>query len=152
MADESPSPSHRLASRFQQMFPVLSPGEIDRIRRFGEVRRFPDGTFVLRKGEAAPGMLVILSGRVAIDPRDALGRAVPVEQFAELIGAPLEEMMEVVPGEVMAEIGDLTGRASPGVRSTHAPSATSRRSSSPAPRFGRCLSRRPRSASASSVR
>jgi thioredoxin reductase (NADPH) len=115
MADESSPPSHNLASRFQQMFPVLSPGEIDRIRRFGEVRRFPDGTFVLRKGEAAPGMLVILSGRVAIDPRDALGRAVPVEQFAELIGAPLDEMTEVVPGEVMAEIGDLTGRASPGV-------------------------------------
>ena len=29
-----------LASRFQQMFPVLSPAEIDRVRRFGEIRRF----------------------------------------------------------------------------------------------------------------
>ena len=109
------SPHHSLASRFQQMFPVLSPAEIDRIRRFGEIRRFADGSPVLRKGEHSPGMLVILSGRIAIDPRDALGRAVPVEQFAELIGAPLEEMTEVVPGEVMAEIGDLTGRASPSV-------------------------------------
>jgi hypothetical protein len=107
--------SHSLASRFQQMFPVLSSPEVDRIRRFGDIRRFPDGTPVLRKGERSSGMLVILSGRVAIDPRDALGREVPVEKFAELIGAPLEEMKEVVPGEVMAEIGDLTGRPSPSV-------------------------------------
>jgi thioredoxin reductase (NADPH) len=55
-------------------------------------------------------MHVILSGRVAIVPRDGLGQAVPVASFAQLIGAPLEEMTEVVPGEVMAEIGQLSGR------------------------------------------
>ncbi|HEY1252741.1 MAG TPA: FAD-dependent oxidoreductase [Thermoanaerobaculia bacterium] len=108
--DEPETPTGTLASRFDQMFPVLSRAEIDRIRRFGEIRRFPDGSWVLRKGERSGGMLAILSGRVAIDPRDGLGRAVPVERFAELIGAPLEEMKEVVPGEVMAEVGDLTGQ------------------------------------------
>jgi thioredoxin reductase (NADPH) len=92
------------------MFPVLSAGEIDRVRRFGEVRRFPAGDFVFQAGEAVPGMYVILSGRVAIVPRDVLGRAAPVAAFAELIGAPVEEMAEVVPGEVMAEIGQLSGR------------------------------------------
>ena len=55
-------------------------------------------------------MYVILSGRVAIEPRDGLGKAVPVAAFAELIGAPVEEMTEVVAGEVMAEIGQLSGR------------------------------------------
>jgi len=55
-------------------------------------------------------MYVILSGRVAIVPRDGLGQAVPVATFAQLIGAPIEEMTEVVPGEVMAEIGQLSGR------------------------------------------
>ena len=39
----SPEPNAALTSRFNQMFPVLSAGEIDRVRRFGEVRRFPDG-------------------------------------------------------------------------------------------------------------
>ena len=32
-----------LASRFHQMFPVLSQAEIDRVRRFGDVKRFPAG-------------------------------------------------------------------------------------------------------------
>src|SRR6266851_2606171 len=99
-----------LASRFHQMFPVLSAAEIDRVRRFGEVRRFPAGEHLFQAGEAVPGMYVILSGRVAILPRDGLGQSVPVAAFAQLIGAPVEEMTEVVPGEVMAEIGQLSGR------------------------------------------
>ena len=45
-----------LASRFQQMFPVLSAAEIDRVRRFGEVKRFPTGEFLFQAGEAVPGM------------------------------------------------------------------------------------------------
>jgi thioredoxin reductase (NADPH) len=102
--------SAALASRFHQMFPVLSQAEIDRVRRFGEVRRFPAGELLFQAGEAVPGMYVILSGRVAIVPRDGLGQAVPVAAFAQLIGAPVEEMTEVVPGEVMAEIGQLSGR------------------------------------------
>jgi thioredoxin reductase (NADPH) len=100
-----------LASRFHQMFPVLSQTEIDRVRRFGDIRRFPAGELLFHAGEAVPGMYVILSGRIAIEPRDGLGQAVPVADFAQLIGAPLEEMMEVVPGEVIAEIGQLSGRA-----------------------------------------
>jgi thioredoxin reductase (NADPH) len=97
------------------MFPVLSPPEIDRVRRFGEIRRFAAGEFLFRTGEAVPGMYVILSGRVAIVPRDGLGQITPVDAFAQLIGAPLEEMKEVVPGEVMAEIGQLSGRQDLGV-------------------------------------
>jgi thioredoxin reductase (NADPH) len=92
------------------MFPVLSAAEIDRVRRFGEVSRFPAGELLFQAGEAVPGMYVILSGRVAIVPRDGLGQSVPLAAFAQLIGAPVEEMTEVVPGEVMAEIGQLSGR------------------------------------------
>jgi thioredoxin reductase (NADPH) len=110
-SEEAETPNGALASRFQQMFPVLSHGEIDRIRRFGEVRHFPAGELLFHVGEAVPGMYVILSGRVAIEPRDGLGQLVPVAEFARLSGAPLEEMSEVVPGEVIAEIGQLSGRA-----------------------------------------
>jgi thioredoxin reductase (NADPH) len=109
-AAEPATTNAALASRFHQMFPVLSPAEIDRVRPFGEIRRFAAGDFLFRAGETAPGTLVILSGRVAIVPRDVLGQAMPVTAFAELIGAPLEEMSEVVPGEVMAELGQLSGR------------------------------------------
>ena len=99
-----------LASRFHQMFPVLSEAEIARVRRFGEIRQFPDGGLLFHAGEAVTGTYVILSGRVAIVPRDVFGQSVPVDAFAQLIGAPVEEMTEVVPGEVMAEIGQLSGR------------------------------------------
>ena len=99
-----------LASRFHQMFPVLSQAEIDRVQRFGEVRQFPAGAPLFQVGEAVPGMYVILSGRVAIEARDGLGQAVPVAAFAQRLGAPVEEMTEVVPGEVIAEIGQLSGR------------------------------------------
>ena len=99
-----------LASRFNQMFPVLSPAEIDRVRRFGEIRRFPAGDFLSRTGQAAPPMYVILSGRVAIVLRDALGQVLPMATVAAQFGAPLEELTEVVPGEVMAELGHLSGR------------------------------------------
>jgi thioredoxin reductase (NADPH) len=102
--------SAALATRFQQMFPVLSPAEIDRVRRFGEVRLFSAGEFLSRTGEAVLPMYVILSGRVAIVLRDALGQALPMAAVAEQIGAPLEELTEVVPGEVMAELGHLSGR------------------------------------------
>ena len=99
-----------LASRFNQMFPVLSRAEIDRVRRFGEVRRFPAGELLFRAGEAVAGTYVILSGRVGIVPRDVMGKPVPVAAFAQLIGAPIEEMSEVVPGEVVGEIAQLSGR------------------------------------------
>src|SRR5262249_40102283 len=87
-----------LGSRFHQMFPVLSPSEIDRMRRFGEIRRFPDGEFLSRAGAAVPPMFVILSGRVAIGLQDALGQAGPVAGLAERVGAPLAGTVEVVPG------------------------------------------------------
>ncbi len=99
-----------LGSRFNQMFPVLSAAEIDRVRRFGDVKRFSAGQLLFQAGEAVPGMYVILAGRIAIVPRDGLGHVVPIAVFAQLIGAPVEEMMEVVPGEVIAEIGQLSGR------------------------------------------
>ena len=101
-----------LASRFQQMFPVLSPAEIDRVRHFGEVRRFRPGEVLYQAGKPGAGMYVILSGRVAVAGRDAVGQAIPVAKFAELIGATLEDMAEAVPGEVLAEIGELSGQPS----------------------------------------
>jgi thioredoxin reductase (NADPH) len=99
-----------LGSPFNQMFPILSEAEIDRVRRFGEIKRFSAGELLFQAGAAIPGMYVILSGRIAIVPRDGMGHAVPVGVFAQLIGVPVEEMMEVVPGEVIAEIGQLSGR------------------------------------------
>src|SRR5260370_12352160 len=110
--DSGRAPSNALASRFQQMFPVLSPAEIERVRHFGEVRRFLPGEALFQAGKPVPGMYVILSGRVAVAGRDAVGQALPVAAFAEMMSATLEDLAEVVPGEVLAEIGALSGQPS----------------------------------------
>jgi thioredoxin reductase (NADPH) len=107
---QPPTSNAALASRFNQMFPVLTTAEIDRVRRFGEIRHFPAGDLLFQAGEVFPGMFVIVSGRVAVVPHDVLGKTPPVEVFAQLVGAPVEEMMEVVAGEVMGELGHLSGR------------------------------------------
>ena len=112
-APQGPAPSSAaLASRFQQMFPVLSAAEIDRVRRFGEVRKFGPGELLYSAGKPTPGTYVILSGRLAVVPRDGLGHPAPVAAFAQLIGAPVEEMSEIVPGEVLAELDQLSGKPS----------------------------------------
>jgi thioredoxin reductase (NADPH) len=66
-------------TRREQMFPKLSPGEIDRLRRFGTVRRFRAGEVLFTTGETRPGMFVIISGSVAVTRREGLGHVVLAE-------------------------------------------------------------------------
>jgi hypothetical protein len=47
-------------SRREQMFPKLTPQEIDRIRRFGTVQRYAKGALLFRTGEVSPGMFVLI--------------------------------------------------------------------------------------------
>jgi thioredoxin reductase (NADPH) len=58
-------------TRREQAFPVLEPAEIERLHRFGEVRRFEAGETLRRIGEAGHGLAVILAGRVEITQNDA---------------------------------------------------------------------------------
>jgi thioredoxin reductase (NADPH) len=89
--------SPTLQSRFDQMFPGLAPQEIERLRRFGSIRRYADGERLFKTGEVGRGMFVIISGHVAITQRDGLGHITPV--------------VEQGPGQFLAEVGTLSGRA-----------------------------------------
>ena len=60
--------------RHEQTFPALTPHEIERMRRFGELRRYRDGEALFETGKVGPGMFVVLSGHVAITQRDGLGQ------------------------------------------------------------------------------
>src|SRR6202165_1809918 len=82
--------------RLEQTFPALTPHEIARMRRFGEVRNYKDGEKLFETGKPGPGMFVILSGHVAISQRDGLGHVTPV--------------IDQGPGQFLAEIGQLSGR------------------------------------------
>src|SRR6202048_3361909 len=82
--------------RLEQTFPALTPHEIGRLRRFGEVRNYREGEKLFETGKPGPGMFVILSGHVAISQRDGLGHVTPV--------------INQGPGQFLAEIGQLSGR------------------------------------------
>src|ERR1700719_2964229 len=82
--------------RQEQTFPTLTPQEIARMRRFGEVRHYKNGERLFETGKPGPGMFVLLSGHVAITQRDGLGHVTPViDQGA---------------GQFIAEVGQLSGR------------------------------------------
>jgi thioredoxin reductase (NADPH) len=82
--------------RLEQTFPTLTPQEIARMRRFGELRRYQNGDMLFETGKPGPGMFVVLSGHVAITQRDGLGHVTPV--------------IDQGPGQFLAEIGQLSGR------------------------------------------
>ena len=83
-------------SRDEQMFPKLTPHEIDRLRRFGEVRPYAAGNALFVTGDVAPGMYVLIKGSVRVTRRDPLGHSAPI--------------VEQGPGEFVAEVGQLSGQ------------------------------------------
>jgi thioredoxin reductase (NADPH) len=84
-----------IETRRHQMFPTLSPGEIERLRRFGEVRSYRAGDYLARTGEVAPGFSIVLSGQVEIRPRDELTERPPIVVHG--------------PGSFMGELAQLAG-------------------------------------------
>ncbi len=82
--------------RLEQTFPSLTPQEIARMRRFGEIVHFRHGEKLFETGKPGPGMFVVLSGHVTITQRDGLGHVTPV--------------IDQGPGQFLAEIGQLSGR------------------------------------------
>ena len=93
MATTTPS---IMDTRRDQMFPTLTPAEIDRLRRFGECRSYADGDYLVRTGEVGPGMVVILSGDVLVTDHDQLGGS--------------REIVTHHPGSFMGELAQLSGR------------------------------------------
>ena len=85
-----------LASRRDQMFPVLTQAEIARIRRFGTLRHYASGEKLFAAGEPSPGMFVVLKGSVVMSRRDGLGHVAPLATRG--------------PGHFLAELSQLSGR------------------------------------------
>jgi thioredoxin reductase (NADPH) len=83
--------------RYQETFPTLTGQEIDRLRRYGSVRKYSDGEKLFEAGKISPGMFVVLKGQVALTQRDGLGHMTPIaEQGA---------------GQFLADVGQLSTRA-----------------------------------------
>jgi thioredoxin reductase (NADPH) len=101
------TPSQRpiTETRAEHMFPTLSPGEIDRLRRFGEPRSYRAGEYLARTGEVGPGMLVVLAGEVVIRQRDEPGSGSSGEP-----ASPVEPIVVHGPGAFVGELAQLSGR------------------------------------------
>jgi thioredoxin reductase (NADPH) len=87
-----------IETRREQMFPTLEPAEIERLRRFGELRSYRAGEHLARAGEVGPGMFVILAGEVAVTQRDDRGAHPPIVIHGH--------------GSFMGELAQLSGRPS----------------------------------------
>ena len=85
-----------LQGRSHQISPVFNALELQRLQRYGTLRRFADGETLFEAGSSSFGMLVILSGRVSITRHEVLGQA--------------SLLREVGVGHFIAEVAQLSGR------------------------------------------
>lgn len=87
-----------IAKRREQMFPVLAPQEIDRLRRFGNLKAFNPGDALAEIGKISAGLAIILRGKVDVTQHDTSGHHVPIVTH----GA----------GAFLGELAQLSGRPS----------------------------------------
>src|SRR5579863_4868352 len=85
-----------IETRRAQMFPTLEPAEIERVRRFGELRSYQSGEALARVGTVGDGLTIILAGKVDITQHDASDRRALIVTHG--------------PGEFMGELAQLAGR------------------------------------------
>jgi thioredoxin reductase (NADPH) len=83
-------------TRRHQMFPTLERAEIERVRRFGEVRAYGAGEALAKVGQVGDGLTIVLSGKIDITQHDESGRRLLIVTH----GA----------GEFMGELAQLSGR------------------------------------------
>jgi thioredoxin reductase (NADPH) len=82
--------------RREQADPALDASEIERVRRFGELRSFRAGEPLQTTGQSAAGLTLIVAGRVAVTERDHFDNRKPVALHG--------------PGNFMGELAQLTDR------------------------------------------
>src|SRR5215813_6320789 len=85
-------------TRHHQMFPILEPAEVERVRRFGVVRTFDTGETIAHVGDVTAGLIVILSGKVDVTRSTGCERR--------------ERIVTYEPGSFMGELAQLSGRPS----------------------------------------
>jgi thioredoxin reductase (NADPH) len=79
--------SSTLDNRADQMFLRFTDDELERLSRFGEPRSYRAGDMLARVGEAGPGLMVILSGRVEVTrPDGGSGTHVVVHERGNFMG------------------------------------------------------------------
>jgi thioredoxin reductase (NADPH) len=79
-----------------QLFLALEPAEVERVRPFGQTRRYGAGEALFRIGEMGHGLFVVLSGQVELARHDETGGRKPFLTYG--------------PGDVIGEMAQLADR------------------------------------------
>ncbi|MFZ0352936.1 MAG: FAD-dependent oxidoreductase, partial [Pseudolabrys sp.] len=85
-----------IETRWDQMFPVLDPSEIERVRHFGTLRSYRKGDALAKAGSATEGFTIILSGKVDVTQHTLSGQG--------------ELIVTHGPGSFMGELAQLAGQ------------------------------------------
>jgi thioredoxin reductase (NADPH) len=85
-----------IGTRSHQMFPILDPLEIERVRRFGVVHTYGAGDALIKAGDAGHGLGIILAGEVDVTRHHETGSR--------------ELIVTHHPGGFMGELAQLVGR------------------------------------------
>src|SRR5919205_4071081 len=80
-------------TRSEQMFPVLEPAEIERVRRFGNVHSYRMGEMLAKAGSVAPGLTIVLDGKVKVSQHDHSGRSKAIVTHG--VGAFMGELAQL---------------------------------------------------------
>ena len=92
-----------LEGRLHEIFAPMNEADIPRAARFGERRSYPDGAMLFEVGKPGPGLIVLLSGRVAFSRRDALGRSIPIWE-RQGPGHFLGELAQLSGGDALVDV------------------------------------------------
>jgi thioredoxin reductase (NADPH) len=87
-----------LDTRREQAFPHLGDAEVERLRRFGELRSYAPGEALVRVGDSGHGLSIVLRGKVDVSQHDRSG--------------PRTAITTHEPGGFMGELGQLSGKPS----------------------------------------
>jgi thioredoxin reductase (NADPH) len=83
-------------ARRDQMFPVLGEQDIARLKRFGQAREWAVGGSIVKTGELSPGLVVVLSGKVAVNQGGAFSSGAAIVEHG--------------PGQFLGELAQLSDR------------------------------------------
>ena len=68
-------PAHPITeTRWDQMFPVLDPSEIERVRHFGTRRSYRKDDVLAKAGIVSEGFTIVLSGKVDVTQYSSSGQ------------------------------------------------------------------------------
>ena len=85
-----------IEARREQMLPTLSDHDFARLKRFGSVRSFPKGAFIMKTGEVPGGLAFVVSGATEVRQGGA--------------GSSGQAITRQGPGQFLGELAQLSGR------------------------------------------